>query len=312
MSSRNEVLDIYKKYISQGWYDNTISFADIECWVNNFEKDREHMKCDPLVCADLLLNALIFYQSKHIPAIITSIENRIKSMLNQEMQKSGNRLAEDELAQAWSQYKQECFICSAARPEDAGTSAHQAARDWRNITDIETGTVVQLKKVILEEGKKHIFFVDDFIGTGSKMLDLFSCDLFPDPNTYGFNKIEDLFNEFKNKVDFNIAVYAMCEQGHQNITGVYSHLSFYFGDLYDEQYDLQSSNCVFYDMFNAERKTIIEYITDKQRELNGDHQYALNLPIGFTHGCPNNTLALYYKSNESWVGLLKETHPSNS
>lgn len=312
MSSRNEVLDIYKKYISQGWYDNTISFADIECWVDNFEKDREHMECDPLVCADLLLNALIFYQSKHIPAIIRSIENRIKSRLNQEKQKLGYRLSENELAQAWCQYKQECFICSAARPEDAGTSAHQAARDWRNITDIETGTVVQLKRAMLEKGKKHIFFVDDFIGTGSKMLTLFSCDLFPDANTYGFQKIKDLFEEFKNDVDFNIAVYAICKQGRRNIKEEYDHLFFYFGDLYDEQYDLQSNNCVFYDMFDAERNTITEYITNKQRELNGDHQYALNLPIAFTHGCPNNTLALYYKSNENWVGLLKETHPSNS
>lgn len=311
MSSRNEVLDIYKKYIRQGWYDNAISFADIECWVDNFEKDRDQMECDPLICADLLLNALIFYQSKHIPAIIRSIVNRIKARLNQEKQKAGCRLSEKELEQAWLQYKQECFICSAARPEDAGTSAHQAARDWRNITDIETGTVVQLKKMILEKGKKHIFFVDDFIGTGSKMYDLFSCDLFPDSNTYGFKKLEDLFEEFEKDVDFNIAVYAICKQGHRNIKEKYSHLFFYFGDYYDERYDLQSSNCVFYDLFEAERNTIIEYIAQKQKELNGDSPYALNLSIGFTHGCPNNTLALYYKSSESWVGLLKETHPSN-
>lgn len=311
MSSKNEVLDIYKKYISQGWYDNTISFTDIECWVANFEKDKEHMECDPLVCADLLLNALIFYQSKHIPAIIRSIENQIKSRLNQEKQKTGSRLSEKELEHAWLQYKHESFICSAAHPEDAGTSAHQAARDWRNITDIETGTVVQLKKAILERGKKHIFFVDDFVGTGSKMLELFSCNLFPDANTYGFKKINDLFKEFGHDVDFNIAVYAICKQGHRNIKKVYNHLLFYYGDFYDEQYDLQSKDCVFYDMFDAERNAIIEYITNKQMELNGDHQYALNLPIGFTHGCPNNTLALYYKANENWVGLLKETHPSN-
>lgn len=311
MSSRNEVLDIYKKYIRQGWYDNSISFTDIECWVDNFEKDQEQMMCDPLVCADLLLNALIFYQSKHIPAIIKSIKNRIKARLNQEKQKSGRRLSENELEQAWLQYKKECFICSASHPEDAGTSAHQATRDWRNTTGMETGTVVQLRKAILEDGKKHIIFVDDFIGTGSKMKKFLTCDLFPDANTYGFQKITDLLSEFSSDVDFNIAVYAICKQGFQNINGEYNQISLYYGDYYDEQYDLQSSNCIFYDLFEAERNTLIQYISKKQKELNGDNPYALNLSIGFTHGCPNNTLALYYKTNETWVGLLKETHPSN-
>lgn len=310
MSSRNEVLDIYKKYISQGWYDNAISFTDIECWVDNFEKDSQNMECDPLNCANLLLNALIFYQSKHIPAIIRSIENSIKAKLNQDKQKYGQRLTEAELEQEWLRYKQDCFICAAARPEDAGTSAHQATRDWRNITKIDSGTVVQLRKAIQEKGKKHIFLVDDFIGTGKKMGGILNDVMFPDKNAYGFQRISDLFDEFEG-VDFNIAVYAACKQGYTKLKDKYSCLAFYFGDYYDEQYDLQSPNCVFYDLFEAERNTIIEYISRKQKELNADNEYELNLSVAFTHGCPNNTLALYYESNKNWTRLLQATHPSN-
>lgn len=310
---KNEILDVYKKYISEGWFDSTISFADIERWVENFEESKkEESGFNPLVCAKFLLDALVFYHSKHVPAIIYSFLDKLKSRVNQEEEKKiGRRLTETEIDMAWQQFKNECFICPVAGIEDAGTSAHQSVREWRNASGIDTGTIAQLNNAIVLKGKKHIIFVDDIIGTGNKMDKFLSNPHFPNEETYGFSRVNNLMCCHSDHVDFTVAVYALCEKGHIRLKDNYENLRFLYADYYTEQYDLLSEACILYDAFENDKQGIIEYIRKKQNELNGDSPYALNIPVAFEHGCPNNSLALYYKSNEHWANLLEETHPVN-
>lgn len=159
MEYNKSFLDIYRKYIRKGWYENVISSVTLDRWCENFNCDTNEMKFDPKICAHFLLNSLIFYQNRQLEAIIVNIQNRIKSELNQKNeQRYGRRLSEDELSKIWTEYKKDCYIISAAYPEDTAGSAHHATRLWRNISGIETGSINNLMNAILN----FIIIVESF------------------------------------------------------------------------------------------------------------------------------------------------------
>lgn len=313
MKYNTTFLDTYKKYIRKGWYDTVISSPNLERWSENFVGTSSSEDFDPLICAHFLLNSLIFYQDKQLQAIITSIENKIKSQINEEKeQKTGCRLSEDQLELLWEEYKRECCIIAAASPEATGDSAHHASRLWRNTTGIKTVSISQLVEEIVSSNKRHIIFVDDFIGTGTKMYTFLTGDLFPDKEYYGFVNVQEVINAHSASIDFSIATFGCCEVGFNKISEEFPSVTFYYGDFYDAEYDLLSENCVLYDAFLDNKDNIISYLSDKNKELDGTNPYALNLPVAFHHGCPNNSLSLYYKSIPNWMALLPEGHPKQT
>lgn len=306
-------LDTYKKYIQKGWYDGVISSPNLERWIENFSEDTSIEGFDPLICAHFLINSLILYQDKQLGAIIINIENKIKSKINEEKeQKAGHRLSEAQLESFWENYKQECCIIAAASPEATGDSAHHASRLWRNTTGIKTVSISQLVEEIVKFNKRHIIFADDFIGTGTKMHTFLTKNLFPDRKYYGFINVREVINAYSTSVDFSISTFGCCEVGFNKISKEFPSVSFYYGDFYDAEYDLLSKNCVLYDAFLDNRDNIISYLSNKNRELDGTNPYALNLPVAFHHGCPNNSLSLYYKSIPNWAALLPEGHPKQT
>ena len=303
-------LDTYKKYVSKGWYDAVISSTTLERWSENFMEDPLSGDFDPKVCAHFLLNSLVFYQDRQLEAIILSIENKIKSQLNEKGEMAaGYRLSEAQLENLWKTYRQECCIVAGASLEATGDSAHHAARLWRNITGIKTVAISTLVTEIEEHKKKHIIFVDDFIGTGRKMYAFLTENHFPKRDFYGFMNVREVVDRYRNSVDFSVAVFSASDVGVKEISKEFPALAFYYGDLYDAGYDLLSEKCVLYDVFSDHKDRIISYLSRKNRELDADNPFALNLPVSFHGGCPNNSLSLYYKSNRDWVGLLPEGHP---
>ena len=312
MEDNRNFLDTYKKYISTGWYGDSISNTVLDRWYNNFS-NITGSSFDPKICANFLLHALVFYQDRQLTAIISSIEAEIKSQLNElNEQNTFKRLSENELSALWEKYKGESYIVAAASPNDAAGSAYHATRLWRNASGIDTGTINSLVEQICEKGKKHIFFVDDFIGTGTKMLEFLTVDHFPFNKPYGFTNIKEVIEKYKNDVDFNISVFAMCIEGKQKIDDNFPGLlNYYYGDLYTDDYNLINDSCVLYDAFSNNKTQIIDYILKIKQRI-GENKYELNLPIAFNHGCPNNTLSLYYKKTDFWTNLLSESHPQNS
>lgn len=312
MGYNENFVDAYRKYISKGWYSSSISNAKLEQWCNNFKTINKEDSFNPKICAHFLLNSLIFYQDKQLEAIILSIINKIKSELNQNKESLiKRRLTEKELKNIWEKYKSESYIVAAAAPEDTAGSAHHAARLWRNTSGIDTGAINNLKTQITEKGKKHIFFVDDFIGTGSTMYTFFSKEHFSTENIYGFKCVKNIIKEFEQNVDFNVAVFAICDSGKTRLSQEFPNLNFYYGDLYNKEYDLIDDECVLYDTFLKDKTSIIDYIMKKKNDFD-TNKYELNLPIAFNHGCPNNSLSLYYKQSPNWVNLLLESHPKEN
>uniref|UniRef100_UPI004056E99F phosphoribosyltransferase-like protein n=1 Tax=Acetatifactor sp. TaxID=1872090 RepID=UPI004056E99F len=313
MYDRNQLIDTHKRYINKGWYDSAISLDKLERWLDNFPIPASEGEFDTRLCAKFLLDAIVFYQTNHMVAIISSIINQKKSQLNEAKEKEyGRRLSEEEFEAEWNIYISESYVVAAAKPEDVGSSAHNAARHWRNTTGIDSGSVAGLKKAVLEQKKKHIFFVDDFVGTGSKIKKFLSDDLFPDRNTYGFLTIQEFMDENSDGIDYNVAVFAMCEEGYIKLSGLFNKLIFCYGDFYDKHFDLGNEEFFLYELYQKEKEHILEFIREKQTELDSGNRFALNLPISFSHGCPNNTLSLFYKNTSEWTGLFAETNPHHS
>lgn len=310
MNSSKSFIDTYKKYIRKGWYDLKISTPTLERWCDNFAAQPD-ITFDPQICAHFLLNSLIFYQEKQLEAIIIQIQDRIKSEINQSLEESQKRrLSDGELNAIWEDYKKQSCIIAAASPSDVADSAHQAARLWRNIAGIDTGSILDLRKIIEKGNKKHIYFVDDFIGTGTKMNTFLSQRYCESKNNWNFEYINDIINSTKNVVDFNVIVYAIYENGRKTVQDNFPSLNFYYGDMYTDEYNIISDDCVLYDLFEDDKENIIAYINEKLKDFSVN-KYVLYLPISFHHGCPNNSLPLYYVSTSNWCNLLTESHPRN-
>ena len=308
MKDNKTFLDTYKKYIRKGWYDSVFSTPTLERWCGNFIAQPGN-EFDPQICAHFLLNSLIFYQEKQLEAIIVQIQDQIKRELNERLEDQyGYRLSDEDIETAWESYKAQSYIVAAALPQYVGDSAHQASRLWRNITDIDVGSVLELTKVIEQRGKKHVFFVDDFVGTGNKIMSFFSECYSENGENKGIEHIRNVIGEKKDQVDFNVAVYAIYEKGMDDVKEKYPYLNIYYGDIYTKEYNVLSSDCVLYDLFEDDKDDIIAYLNDKLQEFSVN-KYVLNLPISFHHGCPNNSLPLYYASTPKWCRLLSESHP---
>lgn len=308
MNYNNRYTDRYKKFTTQGWYDNTFSSESLDVWNNNFTIRLDIMpEFDPKICAHFLLNSLIFYQERQLEALVHSIVNKIITEINQNMeQKKGKRLSDKELNEYWSEYKSEMCIIPAASSKDVGSSAYQMCRIWRNEVGVDTFSIEELPNVVRE--KKHVFFVDDFIGTGKKINKFLKNQLLKTSN--GDISLKNFMNKEKDKVDFNVSVFAIYYEGQELLYRNYPYIRCYYGDYYNYQYDMTSNDCILYDEFEKNKSQIIEYIEAKNKELKYNKDYVRNLPIAFHHGCPNNSSPLYYASNSNWRNLLKESHPN--
>lgn len=310
MAYDNRYIDKYKKYITQGWYSNTISSDILDVWNSNFVSGtKDSNDFDPKICAHYLLNSLIFYQDKHLESIIMGILNKIISNINQnEEQRLGRRLSEEELKLLWDKYKSETCIIPASNPNDVSDSAYQAARLWRNCTGIHTESISQLANII--KSKKHIIFVDDMIGTGKKISNFLNNQMIESSiHTQGNKELYRFINDLNVDIDFSIAVFAIYCEGKKKLEDNYPILKCYYGDYYNEDYNLMSNNCIFFDLFEDNKEYIIKYIKDKISNLDYNEEYVRNLPISFHYGCPNNSLPLYYISSDKWKNLLPESHP---
>ena len=306
MNDNKQFLDTYKKYINKGWYSESISTARLDNWTSNFPNNNIN-GFNPILCAKFLLDSLIYYQEKHTRAIITSIESKILSSFNQRLHLiKGRRIEEDELKRLWISYKDQCLFIAAADSGLTGDSAHQISRLWRNTTTMSVVGIERIEDEISNNGKRHIFFVDDFIGTGSKMIKFLSEPL--------YLKIagEDSISKFIDShpmCDFNIAVIAIHQAGLKKISSAFPNLELFYGDYYDSEYDLISDECILYDLFGEDKNSIISYLSTKQNELDYNNPYSLNLPIAFQHGCPNNSLSLYHSEESNWKKLLDKSNP---
>lgn len=308
MAYSENYINTYNKYIAQGWYGNAISSDRLERWNRNFVAlPEDKFDDDPKICAHYLLHSLIYYQDKQLESIIHGIANKIISVINQkEEQRLGRRLKENELADAWEMYKKDTCIIPASNPESVSDSAHHAIRLWRNILGLETRSILELDTVV--QTKQHIFFVDDMIGTGKKITSFFKEQKI-NTNDAGSENLYDYIKKHKDETDFNIAVFAIYCEGFNVLINNYDAINCYFGDYYNEDYDLLSNECVFFDLFDDRKEFIINYISKQLDKLEYNEEYVRNLPISFQEGCPNNTLPLYYISNSEWTNLLNEGHP---
>lgn len=289
-----DFIDKYKRFIDKGWIVK-ISKSKLDRWINNFG--------DNLDCAHFLLDALVFYKESQIISIIKELQNVMQSQLYSELQsKNPVRLCDKELFNFWEVFIKKTCLIAVAKPDNAAGSGHQALRLWRDNSRFVNASIIKLEENI-SAGCNNIFFVDDFIGTGTR-IDQFLSDNILDVNFHPHNVIDVVAKH--PEIKFGVITFVAYKKSLETLMNKYPNINFISSEIFDNTYNLLSEDCLFFADFEDEKKSIIEYIREKKACIKTSNDYALNLSLAFEYGFPNNSLELYWTEEiENWCNLIK-------
>lgn len=188
--------------------------------------------------------------------------------------------------------------------DTTGKSGHACEYAYRCINKIHSKCVIEpvdLVKHIKKTNKKvPIIFTDDIVGTGGTVVEGFNC----------FAK--NMKDEGLNVADYNIYLVAITgtkdgiEYIENNTEGAITVLLWNEIDATSQAFSQDAE--IFKD--DEERIAAKEMIEEIGKELEPQHPLGWHdgqLLIVFQHGCPNNTLPIFYKTGKTYRG--KEWRP---
>ncbi|NQT57112.1 MAG: hypothetical protein HQ551_12890 [Desulfobacteraceae bacterium] len=188
--------------------------------------------------------------------------------------------------------------------DQTGKSGHACEYAYRRVNRIHSKCAVSPEKLVnhLKNAKEKtpIIFTDDIVGTGGTIVK-------------GFKQFtKNMENEGLNVADYNIYL--------ATITGTQGGIEFVnketdgaiiilpWRDI-DDKLQAFSKNAEIFKN-DDERLAAKELVKEIGKELEPNHPIGRNdgqLLIAFQHGCPNNTLPIFYKSGRTFRG--KEWRP---
>jgi len=188
--------------------------------------------------------------------------------------------------------------------DQTGKSGHACEYAYRRINNIHSRCAMSPEKIPNHIKKaKHktpIIFTDDIVGTGgtiAKGFKLFS---------------ENMKNEGLDVTDYNVylATITATKTGIDFVNNeTEGDIKILAWKVIDEKLKAFDTNAgIFKD--NDERQSAKEMVKEIGKELEKGHPLGRNdgqLLIAFQHGCPNNTLPIFYKSGRTYRG--KEWRP---
>lgn len=291
----------YKNYILYNWWTH-LDNRDIDGWLKNFG-DRESI-------GRLILDNTIFYTEEQMKSYTLNIVNQLKTELyEREMQKLKGKYQDDDyFNEKWKEYKKTIKIIPADTEEEAGGSQHLVARKYRSCLGGETTAKVGSIQKECENGVRELIFVDDFSGTGKQMDDFLSTQVSVQEKEIQIGRLTEYFP----KVKVSVAVYVIHKEALKRLEK-FKAINVRYVDLVDEDLNLLNENCVIYrGKDKNEVQEIIKYLTDlrsrlieEQPEYRKLAEYALNIPVVFEHGCPNNTFLPLFAKTPTWKQLFR-------
>lgn len=154
-------------------------------------------------------------------------------------------------------------------------------------------------KISEVEGLKHVFFVDDFCGSGTQFEEF--------ANSIDLTQL----NKKNPRIRFTYLVGAAHEDGIEHIRKVFPFVSLKAGEILGRQ------NAILSDA-NFERYQVTGFKEEVHRQYNDliakaglpvkgdlkDGFGGLGLAYGFSHGTPNNSLPIFWYDTDYWTPLL--------
>ncbi len=298
--SEVEWIDGIKKkiqYMANNVWDG-ITYTEVEEFMTNFSKKDQ-------IVGWALLDMLIYYSNEQEESIISNLIRLVKRdiWITQEVEKRD--ISSQNIEKAFSEiFEKMCFVPVDESDTSASsfniTGQFKKSRAVPNI--IEYIKLMDVPLMIAMHYKYFIFY-DDIIGTGTQF------SRFWKKRQFGNSKKYSLIDLVENNPDacFYYLVFGGYQEGIDKIKKKIPKLKIIVSEYFPKNADILNEENEYWELNPQLKKKVIDYIMEKEKELDFTDKYSKHLPVLFQHGRASNTaLSLYWNSKDSlWHELYK-------
>lgn len=293
---------VYNHYIDFHWWTG-IEKRNVHSWLQNFDSNTRWI-------GEFILDNLIFYSEAQLGSYTRYLVNQLQAELfQQEQSRSGGIYQDDKYYyMRWEEKKSSLKMIPAALRGDPAASAYQVIRRYRPLLGETVMSDLDRIGQHIRDGIKEFVFVDDFSGSGTQITDFLKSEIRIDGEEIPLYALPQKYPEIK----ISILLYVLHKSA-KTCLETYPSLHIKYVDLIDDRFNFINENSIFYKEESEERiHRIIDVICQKKQEILTEvptyekyRKYEQNIPIVFSHGCPNNALLLLFASTPSWKQLYK-------
>lgn len=282
----------------------TISESNFISWISQFQTQNEKFFC---AC---LLSRLIFRSKNQTYSLITSLfQSNLNNLFFENIELQGELITKLTQKRNDPQIRLTPVINDDDPPTKSGPLIIRYAKKRFNLNEKWMIWASKLPSLFEQKKSYKIIFIDDFCGTGRQFEKFFQQIL---ENT---NQDEQKFWEMiqKNEIKIIYAPLISFENGLNYLKLKYPFIKFTCSEL------LTDNNSFFNESFWKEISNDKINVNHVQQWLTIFWQNKgfksssipifgyenMALTIGFEHGTPNNTLPIFWQSNQNWKPLLE-------
>ena len=252
-----------------------------------------------------IIDLLNYYNQAYLNIYVRYLLNELRRRVYVETIKINKNATDKEVEEAWDKYLSEVLFVplSDKTITDSAYRVIQSFKDYFNsyrINEDENISNIEGMVELIIKGKKHIFIIDDFVGSGYQIMEKFLPKYF-NFNGVGKKMLSEVISE-NPEVEFEFFVLSSSVHGKEKIEK--QGLKFNCIDLYTDEYSIIEYNTIDwvsrseFDMFVDTLDKIV-----KDNEIGFEH--TMNLPILFDHSSPKPSHPIYWNGNKkkNWVAL---------
>lgn len=285
------------RYMTNQVWDG-INSTDVEEFISNFaERDQ--------IVGWVLLDMLIYYSNEQEESIISNLMRLLKRDIWLKEGMAKNELSSSDIENEFRViYKKMCFV--PVDDSDISASSFSLTSQFKKSEDMSR----QVKYIRLADFPlmlamqyKYFVFYDDLIGTGNQFKTFWEKPIFGEDKKFS---IKDLAEKNPDKCFYYLA-FGGCQDGIDLLKKNVPNLRIIISEFFSKSADIFSEENEYWELNPDKREMVVNYISQKEKELNLKNEFSKNLSVLFQHARASNTaLSLYWstKSN-NWKELYK-------
>lgn len=302
MSSETEWEETVKKkirYMTNYVWDG-INYTDVEHFISNFETNEQ-------IVGWALLDMLIYYSNEQEESIITNLMRLLKRDIWLKEGMAKRELSSDDIKNEFIEiYKSMCFV--PVDESDVSSSSFSLTSQFKKSEDVSR----QVKYIRLEDiplmmalQNKYFVFYDDIIGTGNQFKKFWERPILGDPKNISAS-ISDLVKKNPDKC-FYYLVLGGCQEGMDLLENDIPNLNIIVSEIFSKSTDVFDEENEYWELNPDKKDLVLNYVAQKEKELNIKNSFSKNLPVLFQHSRASNTaLSLYWNTKTNkWKELYK-------
>ena len=252
-----------------------------------------------------IIDLLNYYNQAYLNIYVGYLLNELRRRVYVDTIKTKKNATDKEIEDDWDKFLSEVLFVPLADKTitDSAYRVIQSFKDYFSIFRINEEENISSVEGIVEhigKGKKHIFIIDDFVGSGYQIMEKFLPKKF-NFNGVGMKILAEVVNEHP-EVGFEFFVLSSSIHGKNNIEK--QGIKFNCVDLYTDDYSILEYNTVDW-VSKADFDMFIDTLTKIVEDKEIGFEHTMNLPILFDHSSPKPSHPIYWNGNntKNWVAL---------